>query len=285
MKHNININSLKMPIKKTITYGLTKKVALFANARDESHIKEWAAHHLLIGFDNIIIFDHKSLQPLKEVFKNFDNRVIIIRNNADGAIKMPLMNSAIEIAKKINVDWFIYLDADEFIILHDKFKGIKQLLNIYNRADSLAVNWLMFGSNHLVNDPDNMLEMYTKSELLLNDHVKCFVRPNEAINADMPHYYNIKNPNRMYGLNGRIPPGPFNKLQIPFYKSPMYIAHYVYQSEESYTKRKINLPRDDTGELRGGDAKTIHNSYNDIDNLQVKMKYSQNIKKFLESRK
>jgi hypothetical protein len=48
--------NVKKQITNKIEYGLTKKVALFTNARDESHIKEWAAHHLLIGFDYIIIF-------------------------------------------------------------------------------------------------------------------------------------------------------------------------------------------------------------------------------------
>ena len=54
-------------------YGPTKSVVLFTNARDEKNIKEWASHHLLIGFDKIIIFDHKSITPLKDVFLNFDN--------------------------------------------------------------------------------------------------------------------------------------------------------------------------------------------------------------------
>ena len=67
-----------MILKKSYNYGLTKKVALFTNARDELHIKEWAAHHLLIGFDQIIIFDHKSKIPLTNVFQNFDKRVKII---------------------------------------------------------------------------------------------------------------------------------------------------------------------------------------------------------------
>ena len=70
---------------------MTPKVALFANVRDEKHIKEWAAHHLLIGFDLIYIFDHKSDIPLKSVFKTFDKRVIIERCEMDGAIKIPLM--------------------------------------------------------------------------------------------------------------------------------------------------------------------------------------------------
>ena len=271
-----------MILKKSYNYGLTKKVALFTNARDELHIKEWAAHHLLIGFDQIIIFDHKSKIPLTNVFQNFDKRVTVARIDTDGPVKISLMNKAINIAKKINVDWFIYLDADEFIILHNKFKGIKGFLNIYGRAHSVAVNWLMFGSNNLINEPEHIMESYTKSEVILNKHVKCFVRPQEALKSDNPHFYHIKAPNKVYGLHGRSNSGHFNNLPIPFYKSPAYIAHYYTQSEETYTKRKLSVPRDDTGEMRSGDVKTIHNSSNDIDNLHPKSRYSENIKRFLE---
>ena len=189
-------------ITRNIIYGPTKKVMLFTNARNEKNMREWAAHHLLIGFDKIIIFDHKSIIPLKEVFKNFDRRVKIIDvSNLDNSIKLTLMSKASEIANYLKLDWMIYLDADEFIILN-KFKDVKDLLSIYNHADSLGVNWLFFGSNYLKNDPDGLvLENYTKSDLFLNDHLKSFVRPSKIINPGNPHFYNIKNPNRYYGIN------------------------------------------------------------------------------------
>ena len=104
-----------MNIYKPRNYGITKSVALFTNARDEKNIKEWAAHHLLIGFDKIII------------------------------------------------DWFIYLDADEFLILGNQFIGVKHFLNHFKNAHSLGINWLFFGSNNHVSDPEGLiLENYTK---------------------------------------------------------------------------------------------------------------------------
>ena len=38
----------------------SKNLIMFTNARDERHIKEWAAHHLNLGADRLVIFDHKS---------------------------------------------------------------------------------------------------------------------------------------------------------------------------------------------------------------------------------
>jgi hypothetical protein len=272
----------------TVNYGFTKKVALFTNARNEKHIKEWAAHHLLIGFDLIFIFDHKSIVPLSVRFKNFDKRIKIINvSYLELPIKLQLMKVASNIGQKYNVDWMLYLDCDEFLILNKQFIGVKHFLNCYNYADSLGVNWLMFGSNNLVKDPDSLiLENYTRSELILDKHVKTFVRPNEVLGVTNPHYYIIKNNLKMYGINNKILSGcgAFNPLNIPFYKSPAYVAHYVTQSEETYKKRKGTLPADDTGKMRNIDNTNvthIHNMYNKGENLQPKIKYAEKINKFL----
>jgi len=265
---------------------MTPKIALFANVRDEKHIKEWAAHHLLIGFDIIVLFDHKSKTPLQTVFAKFDKRVIILNvSHFNNGIKMPLMNNAAKIAKRLNIDWMIYLDADEFLILHDKFRGVKHFLNQYPHAHSLGVNWLMFGSNYLTEEPKGLiLENYTKSTTKLDKHVKSFVRPREIVDSINPHFYNIRNKSRMYGINnaiiGNCP--QFNVVNLSYHNTPAYIAHYVYQSEETYTNRKLLLPRDDNGIKRPAeDVKKIHNQFNDCENLKPTTKYRDNIKQFL----
>ena len=272
------MNSVNRPV---------KNVALFCNARDEKHIREWAAHHLLIGFNRIIIFDHNSIVPLSTVFQNFDKRVAIIRYDtppSQANIKVHLMNNALHIAKQMKVDWFIYLDADEYIILNNNLMGIKDLLNRYSFADSLALNWLMFGSNNLKTDPDDLiLESYTKSDPILDNHVKSFVRPFQATHADNPHFYHIKNKSRMYALNSiLLEPYFFNKIPVEYTKVPAFIAHYIFQSEETYINRKINLPADDSGTMRGKiEPDHLHAIHNSIDNTFAKLKYANNVRRFL----
>jgi len=266
---------------------ICKRVCLFTNARDEKHIREWAAHHLLIGFSKIIIFDHKSTTPLKEVFKNFDKRVKIINvSHIEGAIKMVLMTKAAKIARLLKMDWMIYLDADEFIILNENFIGIKHLLSVYNHADSLGINWLMFGSNNLEKDPDGLiLENYTKSDSSLNEHLKSFTRPKKIINVSNPHYYNIKDRFRYFTVDNQNLQGIYHssKPNISHLIVPAYIGHYVNQSEETYIKRKVNLPRDDNGEKRHQEnIKNIHNQFNSIENSYPKNKYAIKIKIFLK---
>jgi hypothetical protein len=268
-----NLSLRKMPV---------KKVILFTNARDEENIKEWAIHHLLIGFNLIYIFDHKSVKPLKDEFTNFDKRVIVERCEMNHSPKIQLMNKASNIASLLNVDWFIYLDADEFLVLN-YFKGVKQMLNNYFFADSVSINWLMFGTNYHIKKPDGLIiENYTKSEIKLNPHVKTFVRPSAIINATNPHYYNMVNPYRMFALNGKLMKGylAFNNINVPFNKSAAFVAHYQAQSEETYLKRRINRPTDVDGSFRCFES-DLHSKHNEVDNFIPKNKYSERIKKIL----
>lgn len=259
-------------------------VFLFTNARNEKHIKEWAAHHLLIGFSCIYIFDHKSVVPLKSVFNNFDKRVIVERCELENPVKILLMNRAANIAKKLRADWMIYLDADEFIVLN-KFMGVKRMLSHFPYADSVALNWLMFGTNHHIKDPNGLiLNNYTKSDSKLNKHVKTFVRPYQIMKAVNPHYYQMRIPSRMYSISGN----PINQTSPCFYPWPIeysnasaFIAHYVNQSEETYIRRKIKLPSDDTNSFRKKDD-NIHSKHNEVHNHLLKSKYANIVSAFLQ---
>jgi hypothetical protein len=99
-------------------------VYLFTNARDEPNIAEWVAHHLLLGFDRIHIFDHKSVTPISQkIWTNFNNRVTVERvENIDGGIKLNLITRAVNIATNRRASWMLYLDADEFMVIN-KFRA------------------------------------------------------------------------------------------------------------------------------------------------------------------
>lgn len=265
-----------------------QRVVLFTNARDEKHIQEWASHHLLLGFSLIYIFDHKSIIPIQNVFEQnpfFKNRVIVERCEMDGAIKLQLMKKASIIAGTLYADWMLYLDADEFLVLNS-FVGVKQMLSCFHFADSVAVNWLMFGSNNHIQEPNGLIiENYTRSDQILNPHVKSFVRPSQVVSATNPHYFNIVKPQRMFSISGQqMNPAfySFHYWSIEYDKTPAYIAHYLYQSEETYTNRKLLLPRDDNGGQRDKEE-NIHASHNDFVNESVKNKYANNVNSSLSN--
>jgi hypothetical protein len=281
------------------------KVVLFTNVRDEQNMYEWVAHHLLLGFDAIYIYDHKSMIPLEGQFDNFNKngeKVFVTRCELDGGIKDLLITKAAECARIINADWMLYLDADEFFVInYDKINNVKEILKLYPHADSVSFNWLCFGTNYQIKQPKGLIiDNFTKSQLTLNNSLKTFIRPNEFLSPNA-HRSEVKNINNAYHGNGTC----FNVDQHPhlmnrhytnekkYYETLAYIAHYYVQSEEVYMKRKINTPRDDWGTNRDVNLTffgkkitndfTIHSECNDVENISVKNKYSENIKRYLES--
>ena len=272
-----------IPILPTVRRNDNNSTILFTNARDEPNIAEWVAHHLLLGFNKIVIFDHLSKIPIStSIGTNFNGKLTIIPIQGSGNIKIKLMNDALDIATRENHSWMLYLDADEYINLN-RFNNIKDFLEYFKEADSIGINWLMFGSSNHVSQPKGLLtENFTRSDFTLNMHVKSFVRPTSAVRSVNPHYFIVANTNRCYSGNGtKMPMGPFNKQHIPFTTAPIYIAHYYIQSEEEHLRRKIRM-LDDGTVGKNTLIPEVHITYNNVVNEQLKNKYSQKIKDFLK---
>jgi len=261
----------------------TNSVYIFTNARDEPNIAEWIAHHLLLGFDKVFVFDHLSKDPIQsKLGTNFNNRVSVRRVGGSGNVKLQFMKEAVKIANKAGASWMLYLDADEFLNLKN-YTNVKEYLLNFVEADSVGVNWLMFGSSGYIEQPSGLItENFIRSEPILNQHVKSFVRPNVVTNIVNPHWFVIQNKNRYYSGNGtRMSTGPFNNQPLPFINSKAYIAHYVIQSGNEYMRRKNRNMDDGTG-ARSVNPTEVNKMYNDVVNNQMQYKYSKRTKEFLE---
>ena len=99
-------------------------VAILMSVRDEeSYIDLNISYHLDLGFDYIFIANHYSTDKTNEIMDSYkdDSRVIVIEE------KDPIFNHA-KIANKLlnyaninyKIDWFIFLDADEFLSIKDE---------------------------------------------------------------------------------------------------------------------------------------------------------------------
>jgi hypothetical protein len=262
----------------------SRLVYLFTNARDEPKLAEWTAHHLLLGFDKIHIFDHKSNIPVSQMIAPLlkDKRINIMHVETDGAIKLELMTRAIQICQKNNVSWMLYLDADEFLLLN-RFNNVKEFLNVFNFADAIGINWLMFGtSGHKQQPPGLITENFIKSDKIINHHIKSFVRPQKVLlPAINPHFYNMINPNRYFAASGnKMVQGPFNPVPKIFTKVSAYIAHYYTQSEEEHNRRKGRQLDDGTNDKLHMYS-NLHAVHNEVVNNQLQYKYSKKIKAYL----
>ncbi len=258
---------------------------LFTNARDEDNIVEWINYHKLLGFSNIYIYDHISVNPIQNIVnENGIDEIIIERIETENLRKCSLMDKSFKYAKEHMYDWMLYLDADEYLILPND-KNLAKFLEKYMNYQQIGINWLMFGSNYHDKKPEGgLLENYTKCDTNFHTNIKAFVKPQHVIHVINPHCYRMENNDLSIGINfkqlDREKPWQFN-LNNPdnnFNSIDAYIAHYIFQSYETYLFRKKNRKRDDTGDdwHWNFNEKTLHDQFNKIENL---MPY--NIKKTL----
>jgi hypothetical protein len=308
INNNININNNYINnnyINKNI--NINNNYIVSTNARDESNIIEWIIYHLLIGFDKVVIIDHKSIIPIFQLIQPYDwkHRVHVIRREDDGAIKMKFLNEVIIPYMMINCKkYFIHLDADEYIYLNKDlgFTKIDSFLSKYN-ADILVMHWLMFGTNNIQtnNHPYKcLIPTFTKSDTKLVSHFKCFIKIKKNIPFifTSPHtikyiktksiidiiFTNVMNKKYTRKLLDNINIEElFNNMSIndKLENIPAYINHYYLQSIDDYMHRKINRVRDDINESRSFDSNLL-TMYNDVDNYNIQP-FSKNIINMIEN--
>jgi hypothetical protein len=285
----IHTSNIKMNnITNNIT-NITTNYIVSTNARDEPNIVEWIMYHLMIGFNYVVIIDHKSVIPIQKIVNNYEwkNKVYVIRREDNGAVKMMFLNDIIvPFMMKHCKKYFIHLDADEYFYLDKKYT-LDSFTNKIN-SDIIALNWLMFGSNNVEKNTNKykcLIPVYTRSASIFNKHFKLLIRidKNNPIMFDNPHTikYMTKKKSIYINVLGKVMKGNTvyelmnNSLNISISEVPAYINHYYVQSKEDYMRRKINRERDDIFEKRKLDEK-IFTADNDIENTNI-LSYGNNI--------
>lgn len=248
-----------------------ERILLITNARDESHILEWLVHHLRFDFAQILIWDHRSIHPILDAIgsKSQDPRVKIVRREEEFVVKTRLMQESRDYALQNGFHWMLYLDADEFLCLSPGIT-LNSLLRGYGRSSGqILLNWLMFGSNHRDNEEPGgtILSMYDHSAPGFDQHVKTLVRCVDAIRPFNPHAWELRRGRHSIGTDRhRASNSPwFHPNALPIDQNPAFIAHYLYQSYDTYVSRKVMISRDDEpNSFRPHQSREeIHSQFND----------------------
>lgn len=100
------------------------KIAILMSVRnEESYIDLNISYHLDLGFDYIFIADHCSTDNTKNILGSYKNdpRVIVIDEKDPVFDHARITNRLLRHAKEnYKIDWFIFLDVDEFLSIGEK---------------------------------------------------------------------------------------------------------------------------------------------------------------------
>lgn len=103
--------------------GNKYNIAIIMCVRDEESLIDLnISYHLDLGFDYIFIANHCSEDNTNKILKSYasDPRVIVVQEKETVFDHAKIANNLLKNANQHNkIDWFIFLDADEFLSVKD----------------------------------------------------------------------------------------------------------------------------------------------------------------------
>jgi len=154
-----------------------KRAFLVAVAKNEApYFLEWVAHHLEVGFTDIVIFQndsddltHETLAALRDIgaIKYYYNRA----GNGRHQVRAYERSGTLDEYK--TADWAMALDMDEFLVVKTGDGRLDDLIAAVPESDVFHLNWRIFGnSGHEVLTEDLVTERFTMANYQLgrDDH-------------------------------------------------------------------------------------------------------------------
>lgn len=233
------------------------RVAICAIFKDEGpYILEWIAHHRLIGITDFYIADNISADGSSELLELLHSEREITRISwpTEPGIKpqLPAYQHMAELAKNDNIDWALFIDADEFVILEEDVKDIQSaIIKITAGNDSIsgiAINWATYGSSHLIINPDYSIldnfEFRFKKDSNINKHYKSLIKIADFLSSgSTPHEFKIKDTKKYVDTAGVELPQPLSGMSTCVTWGCMKIHHYMIKSKIEYVTKKMKKGR------------------------------------------
>jgi len=233
------------------------RVAICAIFKNEGpYILEWIAHHSLIGVTDFYIADNISSDGSSELLSRLhdDGLITHLLWPTEHGVKpqLPAYQHLAELAKTDNIDWVLFIDADEFVILDDDIIDIQsaiiEITKNDNNVSGIAINWATYGSSNLILNPSNDIlnnfEFRFKKDSNINRHYKSLIRTKDFVSSgSTPHEFKIKNTCKYVNTASAELPRPLSGMSDSVTWENMKIHHYMIKSKAEYVSKKMNKGR------------------------------------------
>ena len=262
------IISNELPSKYVFNNNINDAVVCAIAFEEELYIDEWIKYNLALGFSHIYIYDNSDTNILKS--KQSTNVTII---DFPGDKQMLTSRNIFLLQYKNKHKWVAHIDIDEFIVLK-KHNNIIDFLNEYDDCDSIAINWLMFGTSNEINYRDEPITSrfrYCAREIDI--HYKCISKLKSIFQCVHSHRPML-NKGSIYDTNRRI----INEIFNPEGDDKVAIIHHYYTKSEEEFKSKINRKMVDEAPKRNMSLlEGVHLRDNDVYNSNAWDFYSKHL--------
>lgn len=128
-----------------------RRVLFSAMKNEAPFILEWVAYHRAIGFDRIVVCSNPSSDGTNELLDALAEAGALHHMQVDVAwLRSPQACAAEAFVRDEGLrdgDWYLWLDADEFLNIHVGGGRIDDLVTALGDAQGILLNWRIFGSN------------------------------------------------------------------------------------------------------------------------------------------
>ncbi len=128
-----------------------RRVLFSAMTNEAPFLLEWIAYHKLIGFDEIVICSSPSTDGTEELLASLATHGEITHLRAIvPAGEQPRFAATTAFAQSkgfVEGDWYLWLDADEFLNVHVGDRTLDALLGHLDGKQFALINWRVFGSS------------------------------------------------------------------------------------------------------------------------------------------
>lgn len=256
-------------------------ISLIAIAKnEEAHVVEWISHHLMIGFDNIVIYDNGSTDATGKLIERISLKFPVIRIPWISPDNLSPQRSAYSDAlKNSRSNWVAFFDLDEMLVLDRKYRTIGDFVNNFpDDVSAIGFNWLTLGSGGVQKKGYGLMRNAFRTGAERNwgnnRHIKTIAKT-RCIEAMYIHHCDLKegryvHPNGL-DLTMTVKKGMSDSVD----HSVAQLNHYQVRSIEDFWEKmrrgRAGVARNDARQLRAQPEKFLKKldrndySYNDID--------------------
>ena len=212
------------------------KVAVCLLARDEGrNLLEWMAYNLVLGFDEIIIYDNDSIDGTRELVERARRTDPRIRYCAWPDVRghAPQSRAYKHALKRTDADWVAFIYADEFIVLRDHARIGDYLAGFDASIGAVCLQWRIFGSSgHQTHSNDLVIRRFARCAATYNRKFKSIVRRSSV--ASMGVHIAILSCGTYVTANGNQIDPRCRIRPFPPDGQAASINHYLLKSVEDY---------------------------------------------------
>lgn len=222
--------------------SLSSSVCMIAK-NEAPYLVEWVAYHRLLGFKEVIVYENNS----------DDNSALILKSLADagkityrpwllGKNESPQETAYRDAVRRARTDWILFIDCDEFLVLHEHNHVNDFLAPFHARKEVTAIglNWRVFGSSgQSGNDGRLVTERFTKAatdDFVPNRHLKSFLRVRKI--GRLIHMHISQTSGKVVHASGRDLNMENWGLSDEVDLSVAQVNHYYTKSLEEYQIKK-----------------------------------------------